>query len=305
MKSSFGALVSRDCEGSCACPHFSLVDMVVAEATCDTKKKMYEMLGSYVPIYVLDLPQKPDSVEALNYFISELDKFRSAVEGLTGVNVTDANLRKEIRRSNEARRLFMRLYELRRRDPPPVKGSNVLRLMQKQYFLAPGVFQKILSGVCEEAERAEVSCDHKPLIMISGCPMAGGNTKVPDIIEARGGAIVAEESCTGTRSFENLVDEEKDPMTALAERYIKIPCACMTPNDKRIDDIPEMAERFKVDGVVYYTLQSCHGYNMERYKVQKALRSAGVPMLAIETDNSDSDVEQIGIRVEAFLEMLL
>jgi benzoyl-CoA reductase/2-hydroxyglutaryl-CoA dehydratase subunit BcrC/BadD/HgdB len=78
----------------------------------------------------------------------------------------------------------------------------------------------------------------------------------------------------------------------------------MTPNDKRVDGILELAKLYKVDGVVYYTLQSCHGYNMERFKVQQALRDAGIPMLAIETDYSDSDAEQIGIRVDAFLEML-
>jgi benzoyl-CoA reductase/2-hydroxyglutaryl-CoA dehydratase subunit BcrC/BadD/HgdB len=304
VKSSFGAVVSKDCEGSCACPHFALVDMIVAEATCDAKKKMYELLGEHVPTYVLDLPQKPDSPEALQYFKGELEKFKETMERLTGNRITDVRLRKEIKRSNETRRLFMRLYELRRTDPPPIKGSDVLKILQKQFFLSPDKLQKTLRKVCDEAEGIKTSSGHGPRIMLSGCPMAGGNTKVPDIIEARGGTIVAEESCTGTRSFENLADEDKGPMAALAERYIKIPCACMTPNDRRVDSIIEMAGQFRVDGVVYYTLQSCHGYNIERYKVQQVLRKAGIPMLAIETDYSDSDVEQIGIRVDAFLEML-
>jgi len=304
VKSSFGAVVSRDCEGSNACPHFSLVDMVVAEATCDAKKKMYELLGEHVPTYVLDLPQKPNSPEALQYFKGELEKFKAAMEGLTGNRVTDAGLRREIRRSNTTRRLFRKLYESRRRDPPPVKGTDVLKILQKQFFLSPNVLQKILREACDEAGEIKMRGGHRPRIMLSGCPMPGGNTKVPDIIEARGGTIVAEESCTGTRSFENLVDEDKDPMAALAERYIRIPCACMTPNDGRVEGILEMAERYEVDGVVYYTLQSCHGYNIERYKVQQALRRAGIPMLAIETDYGTSDAGQIGIRVDAFLEML-
>jgi benzoyl-CoA reductase/2-hydroxyglutaryl-CoA dehydratase subunit BcrC/BadD/HgdB len=93
-------------------------------------------------------------------------------------------------------------------------------------------------------------------------------------------------------------------MLALAERYIKIPCSCMSPNDRRIENILELAREFEVDGVVYYTLQFCHGYNIEKYKVQQALRKAGIPMLFIETDYSNSDIEQIGLRVDAFLEML-
>ncbi len=77
--------------------------------------------------------------------------------------------------------------------------------------------------------------------MISGCPMSSGNTKVPEIIESRGGVIVAEESCTGTRSFWDLVDENKDPMLALAERYIKY-LLVYESNDRRIENILELAE---------------------------------------------------------------
>lgn len=71
-----------------------------------------------------------------------------------------------------------------------------------------------------------------------------------------------------------------------------------------VDNIPELAREFKVNGVAYYTLQFCHGYNIEKYKVQQTLKKAGILMLAIETDYSDSDVEQIGLRVDAFMEML-
>jgi benzoyl-CoA reductase/2-hydroxyglutaryl-CoA dehydratase subunit BcrC/BadD/HgdB len=134
--------------------------------------------------------------------------------------------------------------------------------------------------------------------------MASGNTKVPDIIEQKGGVIVVEESCTGTRSFWDPVDEQGDLWTALAKRYLEIPCACMTPNEQRIARIVDLAKRYKVDGVVYYTLQFCHAYNIERFRVQQALKKEKIPMLAIESDYGDSDAEQIGVRVDAFLEMI-
>jgi benzoyl-CoA reductase/2-hydroxyglutaryl-CoA dehydratase subunit BcrC/BadD/HgdB len=78
----------------------------------------------------------------------------------------------------------------------------------------------------------------------------------------------------------------------------------MTPNDRRIEEIVAMARDYKVDGVVYYTLQGCHGYNIERQRVQQALKKTKIPMLAIETDYSTSDTGQIGLRVDAFLEMI-
>jgi benzoyl-CoA reductase/2-hydroxyglutaryl-CoA dehydratase subunit BcrC/BadD/HgdB len=265
---------------------------------------MYELLGDYVPTYVIDLPQRPDSPEALNYFLGEIYKFKGVMEQLTGNKITVEQLKMEIKSSNETRQLLHRFYELRKIDPPPIRGVDVLKLLQKQYFLSTEELKASLRMLINEVEKIKPDGTHKPRIMISGCPMSSGNTKVPEIIESRGGVIVAEESCTGTRSFWDLVDENKDPMLALAERYIKIPCSCMSPNDRRIENILELAREFEVDGVVYYTLQFCHGYNIEKYKVQQALRKAGIPMLFIETDYSNSDIEQIGLRVDAFLEML-
>jgi benzoyl-CoA reductase/2-hydroxyglutaryl-CoA dehydratase subunit BcrC/BadD/HgdB len=304
VKSSFGSIVNNSCSGVKSCSHFGMIDMIVAENTCDSKKKMYELLGDYVSTYVIDLPQRPDSSDALNYFLRELDKFKDAMEQLTGNKVTVEQLQKEITSLNETRQLLHRLYDLRKMDPPSINGVDVLKVMQKQYFLSPDQLKETLRMLIREVEQFKVDWVHKPRRMISGCPMPGGNTKVPEIIESKGGVIVAEESCTGTRSFWDLVDENKDPMLALAERYIKIPCSCMSPNNRRIDNILELAREFKVDGVVYYTLQFCHGYNIEKYKVQQALKKKGMPVLAIETDYSDSDIEQIELRVDAFMEML-
>ena len=179
----------------------------------------------------------------------------------------------------------------------------MLKVLQQMHFLAPDEFRKNLVLLLDElkVKKRESS---GPRIMISGCPMASGNMKVPEIIEERGGLIVVEESCTGTRAFWDLVDENKEPMRALAQRYLKIPCACMSPNDRRIAQILQLAGDFNVDGVVYYTLQFCHGYNVEKYRVGEALKKSNIPLLSIETDYSGADTEQIKTRVDAFLEML-
>ena len=112
VKSSFGSIVNNGCSGVKSCSHFGLVDMVVAENTCDSKKKTYELLGDYVPTYVLDLPQRPDSPAAVKYFLEELNKFKGVMEQLTGNKVTVEQLKKEIVSSNETRKLLHRLYDL-------------------------------------------------------------------------------------------------------------------------------------------------------------------------------------------------
>ena len=66
----------------------------------------------------------------------------------------------------------------------------------------------------------------------------------------------------------------------------------------------QLAKQFGVDGVIYYTLQNCHDYNVEAVKVERALKTEDLPMLKIETDYAMGDSEQIKTRVEAFLEII-
>ena len=73
-----------------------------------------------------------------------------------------------------------------------------------------------------------------------------------------GGIVVGEESCTGTRQFENYV--EGNTIEALSERYFKIPCACIYNNEERIKRIQELVKEQNADGVIYYTLQNRNNF---------------------------------------------
>lgn len=145
-------------------------------------------------------------------------------------------------------------------------------------------------------------------IMLTGTPMAVPNWKLHHIIETTGAAVVVEEMCTGTRYFENLVDETKttlnEQIESLSDRYMKINCACFTPNEGRIDDILRLAKEYKVDGIIDVNLKFCNLYDTEGYLVERAMKEAGIPVLGIETDYNDQDAEQLRTRVGAFVEML-
>jgi len=135
--------------------------------------------------------------------------------------------------------------------------------------------------------------------------MAIPNWKLHHVVETGGAVIVGEETCTGTRYFENLTDESADdPMSAIAERYMKTNCACFTPNDARVDDILRLVKETGAKGVIYYSLQFCHTYNIEGVKVEKALEAAGIPVLKVEDDYGMEDMGQLQTRVEAFLEQI-
>ena len=123
-------------------------------------------------------------------------------------------------------------------------------------------------------------------------------------IEEAGGVVVAYENCTGTKNFSNLVDENDDPISAIAKRYMAIPCSIMSPNKDRENVLQEMIKEYKADGVIDVVLQACHTYNVETTNIKRACNEVDTPYMALETDFSTSDAGQIKTRLEAFIEML-
>jgi benzoyl-CoA reductase/2-hydroxyglutaryl-CoA dehydratase subunit BcrC/BadD/HgdB len=90
---------------------------------------------------------------------------------------------------------------------------------------------------------------------------------------------------------------------AIAERYLKIPCACMTPNNLRLTELDKLIAKYKPDAVVDVVLHACHSYNIESFKLKEhVVSNHGLQYIKIETDYSQNDYGQISTRVEALLE---
>jgi benzoyl-CoA reductase/2-hydroxyglutaryl-CoA dehydratase subunit BcrC/BadD/HgdB len=95
-----------------------------------------------------------------------------------------------------------------------------------------------------------------------------------------------------------------DLIDALVDRYSRIDCACFTPNEERIANIISAAKEWNVRGVIHYHLNFCQPYEIESFRVEKALAREGIPFISIGTDYSMEDVEQLKTRVQAFIEMI-
>ncbi|MDH5186425.1 MAG: double-cubane-cluster-containing anaerobic reductase [candidate division WOR-3 bacterium] len=306
VKSTLGLAFSK------TCPYAPIKNMAVGETTCDAKKKTWEILAGKVNFHVMEVPQKKEEPD-IKLWHKEVREFKDKVEGLAGKKVESKRLAETIEIMNDKRRALQKLNELRKHDPPPISGLDALVVMQAALNDEPVRFTETLNQLNDELEeRIEkgISPFTKGVkrIMIAGCPAVMGNWKVHWLVETSGAAIVGDETCTGSRYFENLVDETaKDlvgQLSALAERYMKINCACFTPNTDRIEGVVKKAKESNVQGVVQYILQYCHGYNVEAIRVDGALKQANIPSLKIETDYSEEDVGPLRTRVEAFLERL-
>lgn len=306
IKASVGARLGK------TCPFFRIADMYVGETTCDGKKKAYEILGEEVPMYIMDVPQMKREKDLLKWK-EEISDFSKTVEEVTGNSITVDKLNDSIKVLNEKRKALARVYEARKSEILPISGRDALLMTQIAFFDDPVRCAQMCNRLADELEqRIADGVSVVPVgtkrILVTGTPLAVPNWKLHNIIETSGAAVVCEEMCTGTRYFENLVDETQTTLDgqyrALSERYMKNNCACFTPNGGRIDDIIRLAKEYKADGVIDCNLKFCGIYDIEKFNVTRALKEAGIPILNIETDYTDSDSEQLRTRIGAFVEML-
>ena len=239
IKASVGARLDR------TCPFFRIADMYIGETTCDGKKKAWEILSEDVPVYVMDLPQMKRAKD-VKAWAEEITALKDKVEEFTGNKVTAEKLADSIKLINNKRKALARLYECRKSETLPISGTDALVISQIAFYDDPARFTQMTNKLCDELEQrikdgVSVVPAGTKRIMLTGTPLAIPNWKLHNIVETSGAVVVCEEMCTGTRYFENYVDETKetleDQIMALSERYMNINCACFTPNHARIDDI--------------------------------------------------------------------
>lgn len=306
IKASVGARLDK------TCPFFRIADMYIGETTCDGKKKAWEILKEDVPVHVMDLPQMKREKD-IKAWAEEIKDLKDIVEEFTGNKITKENLDESIKLINNKRKVLNRLYNCRKADNPPISGRDALVVSQIAFYDDPTRFTEMTNKLCDELEQRikdgiGIAKKGEKRILLTGTPLAVPNWKLHNIIETSGGVVVCEEMCTGTRYFENLVEEDKttvdEQIEAIANRYMGINCACFTPNNRRIDDIIRLAKEYKVDGVIDVNLKFCSVYDIEGYTVERALKEANIPVMGIETDYTDNDAGQLRTRIGAFIEMI-
>ncbi|ABI67765.1 double-cubane-cluster-containing anaerobic reductase [Syntrophomonas wolfei] len=304
IKSSYGFAASD------TCPYFYFSDLVVGETTCDGKKKMFEWMNEIKPTHVMQLPPGRTSGTALATWHSEMQRLKDVLSRTLQVEITDDDLRQAIHLKNRERKAILDFYDIGSLKPTPLSGYEINTLIDNNTFLFDteekiAILEKRTAELLEDYEKNFKGKPSRPRILITGCPTGGVREKIIRRIEELGANIVGFENCSGPREQKDLVDENKDPLLALAEKYLRVNCSVMSPNPQRIEAMDEMIENYQVDGVIEVILQACHTFAIESSRIKKFVtEQKHLPYLCLETDYSQGDTGQIDTRISAFLEIL-
>ncbi len=291
-------------------PFLEMADFVLAETTCDGKKKMFELLGETKPTFLLELPHRDNAPDAREQWVRELARLRDFLATRYRVEVDDARLRAAVRTMNRERGLRRRLADLMKREAPPLTGRQLLDLKSIISGIPADLdqYERALKLLAQADGAAEPGAARggRPRVLLTGVPLVHGAERVLEIIESSGGLVVCQENCTGLKPIlEDVPENASDLLGALADKYFHLPCSVRTPNDGRFQTLRQLTAEFRAECVIELIWQACLTYAIEADRTRRLVEEElKLPYLRIETDYSPSDSARIATRVEALLEMV-
>lgn len=292
---------------SLASPLLEQCDIVVVPTPCDAKLKTGEILQDMVDVHMMNIPKVKATEAARKAWKEEVRSLVLALERRFGRKMKRADMKSAIGTYQRAQAAWRRFTALRMKGG--IWGRDALLVAQLSYFDDIARWTGSVNRLSDELESRPAVAPDAARVFLAGSPIIWPNWKVPSLVEESGGVIVADELCSGTRTlYDPVVVEEwtmDGMLTALSERYVQpCSCPCFSPNTGREDNMLRRIGESRAEGVVYHVLRGCHLNSLDATKAERVLRANRIPMLKVESEYDEGDVEQVRTRIEAFIEMI-
>jgi len=294
----------RDCLAQGLLGKYDYLDGIVIAQCCLHMRQAFTSWRIHIPIeysYYLYMPHGVQSPRAYFYLRGELEDFKKSLEKWTARNITDHDLDKAVEICNTNRRLMKQIYELRKRNDPPLTGLEAMEMVASSQVTDKKEHNHALKELLEELPQRKVNRDTGIRLMILGSE--NDDTEFMSMVESLGATFVIDDHCTGSRYFWNEVMPQPDRLNAISARYIERP-ACPSkdwPERTRLPHILKLAQDYDVQGAFLIQQKFCDPHELDIPTLKLHLEKNGIRTYFLEFDVT-VPTGQFKTRVEAFLE---
>ena len=284
---------------------YNYLDGAVFPKSCDMTRALYSIWKRDVKLpYYYSLPVPGKSTDAaVDFFIEELHLFKEALEKYTNGKISEQSLKQAIKLYNENRALAHELYNLGLRDNPPLSGSEAFAVLRAGLIMPKEEHNAMLRKLLAALSSVKGSTDSKVRLMIAGNTFE--TIELLQAVEESGGDVVVDDIDIGSRYYSAVVDENAEPLRALAERYLrKVFCPCKHPAELRLYHMLELAKEYHVKGVILLTQKYCDTHLYDRPWLESSLKANGVPVLVVDHSDTGWAGGKFKTMAQAFIEMV-
>jgi benzoyl-CoA reductase/2-hydroxyglutaryl-CoA dehydratase subunit BcrC/BadD/HgdB len=305
--SSINCTFARHCFDKALRGRFDFLDGIVFMNGCDHLRRMYDNWRyADIPPAFRHMFVTPHviSENSLEQYRKECAKLIRALEAHFKISVTDEKLRESVRLYDRKRSLLGELYELRRGEALPIRGSEFLSLLLAVTAVPVEKAIEILTETIQAARGRDVSRQAEVRVFL-----AAGHVEEIDhleLLEECGAAVVCDNMCIGLRHFDGLAGERDDVLGAISRRYLQhLSCPRMV-NDfrRRLAHVQETIKAYGARAVILEKLKFCDLWGGEAFIWRRELTKHGIPILVLERELYGGGTGQLKTRLQAFFEQV-
>jgi len=279
---------------------------IVFSHTCDVMQGLADIwaLQGRIPLqFNLMMPSRLDSELPRTFLKAEIDRFKKFLESNVG-GITPQSLKASIHLFNEIRRKLQEIYNHRPKWPTQISGSDFARMIRAGYLMDRQRYLQLLDDLLKALpEKTGEGGNLVPVFL-------AGNMTHSDsyfsLIEEAGAIIVQDDLCSGMRFLRLMVPEDVDPIEGLTDRYLT---SFLCPTKYKgvhahAETLLKEVQKSGAKGVIFLLYKYCETHFFDYPDLKQALESKGIPTLLLEVEDPSYSIEQLKIRVQAFVEML-
>jgi benzoyl-CoA reductase/2-hydroxyglutaryl-CoA dehydratase subunit BcrC/BadD/HgdB len=292
---------------------YSFLDLICIPSVTNSLARMYYYLFEekrqnpslpFGEIYLLEYSYTNNwKSSAYNY--GRFKAFKEFLEQLTGKKVTNEALSQAIKTTNETRRLLGQIAAMRKAPVPRLSGYEAAQITLASMLTPKESLNQMLAQTVAQIDNSTPKDEGKVRLFLSGSPV--NNLQLYQLIESTEAIVVGEDHAFGNRYFDTLINEEVEPLLALAERYTyKAPEPFIFGLNNVIKYRVDAALEAKADGVIFHQLQWDDTIGWDWPDQQKELEKHGIKTLALDfQDYRISAPERLKLRIQAFVESIM
>jgi benzoyl-CoA reductase subunit C len=279
---------------------------IIFSHTCDTMQGLAGIwaLQRRIPLqFNLMMPSHLDSELSHPYLKAEIERFKSFLETNVGT-ITPQNLKASIQLFNRIREKIQEIYMYRQKWHKQISGIDFTRIIRSGYLMDHQRYLELLNDLLNALpEKIEESKNLVPVFLAGN--MVHSNSYF-SLIEESGAIVIQDDLCSGTRFLRLWVPEDIDPIEGLTNRYLTS-FLCPTKYNgiyAHAETLLKEVQKSGAKGVIFLLYKYCETHFFDYPDLKQVLESKGIPTLLLEVEDPSYSIEQLKIRIQAFVEML-
>ena len=308
--------VSRSACGWLLNDEFNLAEnaIVVMALSSDNRRKLASLLrGNGIKVATADMPPRYDTAEAQEAWVMEMLRLADAVSSHTHIRLSSRRLKIAIREREHVREAAIDFENIAWQATDSMSPALRDIIMESAWYASDRKewvyhLRNLTAQMTTWIKQYYHQPDVRPWVLLAGSPIVFPNEKLPSLLEASGLyladradpiALQTDIPCADTgRSVQKMLRRTTDLRMRMETSGSWI------SNDGLLSAVQNRLEHLPVSGIIWHVLKGQIEYDFELPKVEALAAEYGVPVIRLETDYQQQDVEQLRIRLEAFAEML-